>query len=247
MITLNVNVDHTATVRQARGGKEPDPAATAILSELAGATGIVAHLREDRRHINDRDIYLLREVIQTKFDLEMGANDEIIKIALEVQPDLVTLVPEKRAELTTEGGLDVVSNYDKLKSVEGKMHDKDIEVSFFIEPDDAQIEASVKAGADMVEFHTGIYANTKNAKEAEAELKRLAQAAKYAGSTGLKIAAGHGLNYVNTPSICSIPEVNELSIGHSIISRAIMTGIDSAVKEMLNLINKSQKHYMISR
>ena len=237
MITLNVNIDHVATIRQARGGKEPDPVTAALNAELAGATGIVCHLREDRRHINDRDVRILREVIQTRLDLEMGANEEIIGIALNIVPDLVTIVPEERMELTTEGGLDVAGNIPRYKNLVERMHDRGIEVSFFIEPEDKQIEASVACGADMVEIHTGTYSNAKSALEIENELFRISYAAGKAAESDLKIAAGHGLNYVNLNPICEIEEISELSIGHSIISRAIHTGIYQAVKEMLALIN----------
>jgi len=236
MITLNVNIDHIATIRNARGGTEPDPVAAAIVAELAGATGIVCHLREDRRHIKDRDLRLLREVVQTKLDLEMAANDEIIQIALEVVPDLVTIVPEKRQELTTEGGLDVRSNRNKLRELCKKMHDKGIEVSLFVDPNEMQIEEAYIVGADMVELHTGEYANAKSEKEKLEQISLLLSAAAFAHHSGLKVAAGHGLNYVNTPAICKIREIRELSIGHSIIARAAFVGLERAVKEMLHII-----------
>lgn len=239
MITLNVNIDHIATVRNARGGIEPDPIAGAIIAELAGARGIVCHLREDRRHINDRDLKILRQIIQTKLDLEMAANEEIIKIALDTVPNLVTIVPEKRQELTTEGGLNVSSNFENLKKLCGKMHEKNIEVSFFVEPEEIQIQDSCKAGADMVEIHTGTYANLKFQKDIEKELTRITIATELAHSLGMKIAAGHGLNYFNTQEICKIPFIGELSIGHSIISRAVLVGLDKAVRDMLVLINDS--------
>jgi len=236
MITLNVNIDHIATIRNARGGTEPDPVAAAIVAELAGATGIVCHLREDRRHIKDRDLRLLREVVQTKLDLEMAANDEIIQIALEVVPDLVTIVPEKRQELTTEGGLDVRSNRNKLRELCKKMHDKGIEVSLFVDPNEMQIEEAYIVGADMVELHTGEYANAKSEKEKLEQISLLLSAAAFAHHSGLEVAAGHGLNYVNTPAICKIREIRELSIGHSIIARAAFVGLERAVKEMLHII-----------
>ncbi len=239
MITLNVNIDHVATLRQARGGVEPDPVAAALAAELAGAQGIVCHLREDRRHLQDRDLEILREVIQTKLDLEMAANEEIIQIALDLGPDLVTIVPEKREELTTEGGLDVVGGADKMKDLCERMHEEEIEVSLFVEPSLDLIEAAKNAGADMVELHTGTYANAKSDKEYVDELNRLAKAAEVAQNFGMKIAAGHGLNYVNTQAICRIPQIGELSIGHSIMSRAIMLGMDRAVREMIDLINTS--------
>jgi pyridoxine 5-phosphate synthase len=237
MITLNVNIDHIATIRNARGGTEPDPVTSAMLAELAGATGIVSHLREDRRHIKDRDVFLLREMIQTKFDLEMAANPEIIEIALKLKPDLVTIVPEKRQELTTEGGLNVRNNRDVLRKLCHDMHSKDIEVSLFVDPDEMQIEESLIIGADMIELHTGAYANAKGEKAKNLELNLLLAAATFAHNSGLKVAAGHGLNYYNTQNICKIPYLNELSIGHSIIARATYTGIEKAVKEMLDIIH----------
>lgn len=239
MITLNVNIDHVATVRNARGGVEPDPVTAALIAENAGASGIVCHLREDRRHINDRDLKLLKELVQTKLDLEMGANDEIIKIALKTLPNLVTIVPENRMELTTEGGLNVNADIPRFTELVKQMHDKCIEVSFFIEPEFVQIDAAVKTGADMVEFHTGTYANCKNETAIQKEFDKIKVACKYANDAGLKIAAGHGLNYHNTKLIATIKEINELSIGHSIISRAVFTGLEQAVKDMLNLINYS--------
>ncbi len=241
MIRLNVNIDHVATLRQARGGIEPDPVTAAVQAELAGASGIVCHLREDRRHLQDRDLYILKEVNQTKLDLEMGANDDIIKIALQIKPDLVTLVPEKRQELTTEGGLELAANVERYKKLADQMHEKGIEVSYFIEPDEKQIEAAVKANADMVEFHTGIYANAKGDQKEE-ELKRLFIATSMAAQNELQIAAGHGLDYENSKDICFIHEIDELSIGHSIISRAVYVGIDRAVREMLALINNATLH-----
>ncbi len=239
MITLNVNIDHVATVRNARGGVEPEPVEAALIAEQAGATGIVCHLREDRRHIKDRDLQLLRELIQTKLDLEMGANEEIINIALETVPDLVTIVPENRMELTTEGGLNVNEDIPRFTNLVDRMHGKDIEVSFFVEPLKEQIDAVLKAGGDMVEFHTGVYANLKDKNSIEREFAKIREACEYANSAGLKIAAGHGLNYFNTQRICTIPQINELSIGHSIISRAVFFGLERAVKDMFDLINYS--------
>jgi len=245
MITLNVNIDHVATVRNARGGNEPDPVTAALQAELAGASGIVCHLREDRRHVNDRDLKLLRELVTGKLDLEMAANEEIIKIALKTLPDMVTIVPEKRKELTTEGGLDVASGLAKFKKLTSRMHDKNIFVSFFVEPDEKQIEAVCKAGGDMVELHTGVYANAKNEKSLLKELGRIEKATQFAEKSGLKIAAGHGLNYSNTQPIARIIGIHELSIGHSIISRAVFVGIESAVKEMLAIIHKSSIHGLL--
>ncbi len=239
MITLNVNVDHIATIRQARGGNEPDPVAAAIICELAGARGIVCHLREDRRHIQDRDVELLRRVVSTKLDLEMAAVDEIIQIALKIKPDMVTIVPEKRMELTTEGGLDVAMDVPKYEELVKVMHNAGIEVSFFIEPNFEQIDAALKAGADIVELHTGVYANLKEEKEIHNELRRIKEASKYSKSNGLKVAAGHGLNYFNVVPISRIDFIDELSIGHSIISRAAFVGLEKAVREMIELINSA--------
>ncbi|MFP4368148.1 MAG: pyridoxine 5'-phosphate synthase [Candidatus Kapaibacterium sp.] len=239
MMTLNVNIDHVATIRQARLGKEPDPVLAALNAELAGASGIVCHLREDRRHVQDRDVYALRDAVQTKLDLEMASSEEIIKIALDVRPDLVTIVPEKRQELTTEGGLNVLDRIDELKKISDRMHGKDIEVSLFIEPNEAQIEASIKSGADMVEFHTGTYSEMKKQPDIEHELERLEKACRIADSSGLKIAAGHGLNYLNIAPLCKFREIHEFSIGHSIISRAIHTGVYSAVQDMLQAIREN--------
>lgn len=242
MITLNVNIDHIATIRQARGGKEPNPVTAAVLCEISGANGIVCHLREDRRHINDKDVELLREVIQVKMDLEMAAIEEIIQIALKIKPDLVTIVPEHRQELTTESGLDVSSDIIRYKTLAERMHEKGIKVSFFVEPESSQIEASLKAGADIVELHTGIYSNAKIEEDQTKEFLRIREAALFAQNLGLKVAAGHGLNYQNVSRICQISAINELSIGHSIISRAAFVGIQQAVREMIELIRVAETH-----
>lgn len=238
MKRLNINIDHIATLRQARLGIEPDPVHAAQIAVLAGADGIVAHLREDRRHVNDRDVRLIRELVDTRFDLEMAATDEIIKIALIIVPDLVTIVPEKRAELTTEGGLDVAKSLKKYKTLCSKMHDKGIDVSFFIEPDEKQINASLEAGADMVELHTGTYANKYKTLEREDEFEKLAEAAEIAESNGLIVAAGHGLNYFNIKDLLLIDEIDEYSIGHSVISRAVYVGLDKAVRDMIEVIKQ---------
>lgn len=235
-MNLNVNIDHVATIRQARGGAEPNPVTAALVAELAGATGIVAHLREDRRHVQDKDIKLIRETIQTRFDLEMAATEEIINIALDIVPELVTIVPEKRLELTTEGGLDVISMKDNLKILCDRMHEKDIEVSFFVEPDFNQIEVCKEIGADMVELHTGKYAEATTQKDIISHFSKIEKAANYAHSLGLFVAAGHGLNYTNTQLIAGIKSIRELSIGHSIISKAVFSGLSEAVKEMLTII-----------
>jgi len=233
---LSVNIDHIATIRQARKGAEPDPVAAAVLAELAGAQGIIAHLREDRRHVQDRDVRLLRETVQTKLNLEMAATDEMQRIALEVKPDFSTLVPEKREELTTEGGLEVASRLDFMKSYISRLQQGGLIVSLFIDPDDNQIAAAKKSGADWVEIHTGAYANAKAGKERERELEKIIDAAKLASSLGLRVGAGHGLNYINVQTIARIPEVEELNIGHSIIARAALVGLERAVREMNDLI-----------
>jgi len=233
---LSVNIDHIATIRQARKGIEPDPVAAAVLAELAGAEGIIAHLREDRRHVQDRDLRLLRETVQTKLNLEMAATEEMQRIALEVKPEITTLVPEKREELTTEGGLEVALRTDFMKSYISRLQQGGIVVSLFIDPDDNQIAAARKSGADWVEIHTGAYANAKTDKDRGRELVKIAEAAKLAGSLGLRVGAGHGLNYVNVRMIARIPEVEELNIGHSIISRAAFVGIERAVRDMKALI-----------
>jgi pyridoxine 5-phosphate synthase len=231
-----VNIDHVATLRQARGGTDPDPIAAATLVELAGADGIVVHLREDRRHIQDRDLQLLRDTIHTKLDLEMAPDDAIAKIALALKPDMVTLVPERRQELTTEGGLDVVAHKERFHSIVALLHSGGIPVSLFIEPDLAQVKASHKIAADFVELHTGRYANAKRAKEADTELETIAQAAKLAYKLGLGVNAGHGLNYHNVKRVTHISEIVEYNIGHSIIARAVLVGLERAVREMKALL-----------
>jgi pyridoxine 5-phosphate synthase len=235
---LSVNIDHIATVRQARRGSEPDPVAAAVLAELAGAGGVIAHLREDRRHVQDRDLRLLREIVRTKLNMEMAATEEMQRIAREIKPDFSTLVPEKREELTTEGGLEVASRTEFLRSFIGALKDAGIVVSLFVDPDEKQIAASKKAGADWVEIHTGAYANAALERDRERELTKIADAAQLASSLGLRVGAGHGLNYLNVPPIAGIPEVEEMNIGHSIIARATLVGIDRAVREMIGLITK---------
>jgi pyridoxine 5-phosphate synthase len=240
MTNLAINVDHIATIRQARGITEPDPVTAAAICELAGAVGIVVHLREDRRHIQDRDIYLLRETIKTKMNLEMGANKEIIKIALEIAPDLITLVPEKRQELTTEGGLDVVSQKKKIAKVIEKMTQGAIPVSLFIDPDREQIAVASEIGATFVELHTGRYADALNDQDRDQEFLHLEDAAEYAVSLGLRVNAGHGLNYQNTARIAALETIEELSIGHSIIARAAFSGLDKAVRDMLHIVQSAK-------
>ncbi len=236
MPRLSVNIDHIATLRQARQGAEPDPVAAAVLAELAGADGIIVHLREDRRHIQDRDLRLLRQTVQTKLNLEMAATDEMQRIALEVKPEITTLVPEKREELTTEGGLEVASRIAFFTEYIGRIKQGNISVSLFVDPDDSQIAASKKTGADWVEVHTGAYANARTDRDRVREFDKIVEAAKLAASLGLRVGAGHGLNYVNVKSIARISEVEELNIGHSIISRASLVGLDRAVREMIALL-----------
>lgn len=236
MPRLGVNIDHVATIRQARGVNYPDPIAAAIIVELAGADGIVCHLREDRRHIQDRDLRLLREIIQTRLNLEMAPTQEMVRIALATKPDTVTLVPERREELTTEGGLDVVKSFKHLKKIIGQLQGKGIYVSLFIDPKKEQIKASEQLGANAIEIHTGRYAEAKNPKEEDDELKKILDAVAEASKTNLKIAAGHGLNYTNVKRIAEIKEIEELNIGHSIIARAVLVGLDRAVREMITLI-----------
>jgi len=235
---LSVNVDHVATVRQARKIAEPDPVIAAGIAELAGAEGIIAHLREDRRHIQDRDLLLLKETVKTKLNLEMAAAEEIIRMALKVRPPMVTLVPEKRQELTTEGGLDVRGQKKSLKETVQRLHKGKMAVSLFVDADPEQIRASQEIGADIVELHTGHYAEAKNEKEAEHLFDRLVSGAQMAARLGLKVSAGHGLNYTNIKRFQGLREIEEYSIGHSIIARAIYVGLDSAVRDMVTLVEQ---------
>ena len=235
-MNLSVNIDHIATLREARGGMEPDPVTAAHLCELAGAHGIVCHLREDRRHINDRDLRLLRETVKTKLDLEMAATEEIVKIAIETLPELATLVPERRQELTTEGGLDVHGNRHFLRDVVSELHKHDIRVSVFVDPVRDQIEAARDVGADTVEIHTGEYANARDERVQMELLERVADIARLARELGLTVNAGHGLNYINILPFTAIKEIDEVSIGHAVISRAIFVGLPEAVREMLKAI-----------
>ena len=235
MPKLNVNIDHVATVRQARGTNEPDPVLAAYLAELAGAHGIVVHLREDRRHIQDRDLYILRETVKTKLNLEMAATNEMVSIATDVLPDMVTLVPEKRQELTTEGGLDVIGNKKAISKAVDKLKDEGLFVSLFIDPSEKQIKASKEIGADMVEIHTGTYAEAESEEKIEKELIKIENSVSLALDQELRVAAGHGLDYNNVEPIVWIEEIEELNIGHSIISRSVIVGIEDAVSEMLVL------------
>lgn len=236
MVRLGVNVDHIATLREARKGKLPDPIAAAVLAEMAGAHGIVCHLREDRRHIKDKDLYLLKEIVKTHLNMEMAPTDEMVKIATEVVPDMVTLVPERREEVTTEGGLDVISNFEYLQEAITILRANNIVVSLFIDPDINQIKAAVRVKADYVELHTGNYANAESLHRVNDEMERIRSMAVAANKLGLGVSAGHGLNYQNVREIASIPQIEELNIGHAIIARAAMTGLERAVKDMLDLM-----------
>ena len=230
---LCINIDHIATLREARGGVEPDPVTAAHICELAGAQGIVCHLREDRRHINDRDLRLLRESIKTKLDLEMAATEEIVKIAVETLPELVTFVPERRQELTTEGGLDVRSHRHHLRDAISEMHRHEIDVSLFIDPVLDQVDAAAEVDADKIEIHTGEYANARSEREQMELLEVVRAAAKHARGLGMGVNAGHGLNYLNLAPFRTIEEIEEVSIGHAVISRALFVGLDRAVRDML--------------
>jgi len=233
---FSLNVDHVAVLRNARGEMEPDPVTAALIAEQAGADGIVVHLREDRRHVNERDLRLLRELITTKLDLEMAATEEIIKIACDVCPELATIVPEKRLELTTEGGISVIDNISLLKSAIVDLHNSDIEVSLFIEPDVDQIDAAAEINADYIEIHTGVFANALTEEEQFDELERIRLGAKQAKKLGLGVNAGHGLNYKNIKTFREVTDIDEISIGQAVIARALFVGLDRAVKEMISLI-----------
>ncbi len=235
---LSINIDHVATLRNARGGTEPSPLEAAKIVEHAGADGIVCHLREDRRHMRDGDLRLLRSVISTKLDLEMAATPEIVAIALRLKPDLVTLVPEKRRELTTEGGLDVVRLQSSLDKTIRKFHSARIPVSLFIDPVKLQIDAAVRVGADMIELHTGEYANARTDSARKHLLRTIKTMAAYGQLVGLGVNAGHGLNYSNTAPLARIGQIEEVSIGHAVIVRALFVGLDRAVKEMVRLVKK---------
>ena len=236
MPTLGVNIDHIATIRQARRTVEPDPVAAASLAELAGADGITVHLREDRRHIQDRDVRLLRQTVRTHLNLEMAATDEMVAIALDVKPDYVTLVPEKREEVTTEGGLDIAGQIDRLALVVDKLQTANIPVSLFIDANESQIEASVKVKAKFIELHTGTYAEAADEASREQELAVLAKGCEQAKAAGLRVNAGHGLTYWNVYPVACLPGMEELNIGHTIISRAALVGIERAVREMKQAI-----------
>ncbi len=232
MIRLGVNIDHVATVRQARRAAEPDPVAAAVFAILGGADGITVHLREDRRHIQDRDLRVLRQTVTSRLNMELAAVDAILDIACEVRPDECTLVPERREELTTEGGLDVVAHEGAVGRAVARLKGAGIEVSLFIDPEPAQVEASGRLDAQAVELQTASYSEAKTAVDRARELEKLARAARQAHELGLHVHVGHGLNYVNVQAVAAIPEVEEMNIGHSIVSRAVLVGMERAVREM---------------
>jgi len=236
MAKLAVNVDHVATLREARRAIEPDPVIAAALAELSGAEGVIVHLREDRRHIKERDLYLLRQTVKTSLNLEMAATDEMVNIALDIRPDVVTLVPERREEVTTEGGLNVLGQMDNIVQATKRLQKAGILISIFVDPEPDQIRASKeKVGADMIEIHTGIYCDAKG-EERERELKRILEAVDIAHGLGLIVKAGHGLNYFNIQPLVGIKEIYEFSIGHSIVARAVLVGFERAVREMVEII-----------
>jgi pyridoxine 5-phosphate synthase len=239
-ILLGVNIDHVATLRQARGTLYPEPVQAALIAEQAGADGITAHLREDRRHIQDRDIFLLKDMIHTRLNMEMAVTDEMVGIAAKVKPYACCLVPEKREELTTEGGLDVAGNLHRLQWACDKLAAAGAEVSLFIDPDEVQIDAAVKAGAPVIELHTGCYADAKDSVQLAIELERIRHAARYAHSAGLQVNAGHGLNFYNVEAICAIPEIVELNIGHSIIAQALFSGLAQTVKDLKQIMRNTR-------
>lgn len=236
MARLGVNVDHVATVRQARGTNEPDPVIAAALAELAGAEGITVHLREDRRHIQDRDVEILRKTVKSRLNLEMAATDEMVAIALRLRPDCVTLVPEKRAELTTEGGLDVLGLKDHLQPRIAALRAVGIVVSLFVDPVRGQIEAASQVGADTIEIHTGCYCDALDVETRALELEKIAEAIRVGRQCGLGVNAGHGLNYRNIAPIVALGGIEEYNIGHSIVSRAVLVGMERAVREMVEML-----------
>ncbi len=240
LILLGVNIDHIATLRQARGSSYPEPVHAALIAEQAGADGITAHLREDRRHIQDRDIVLLKDMIHSRLNMEMAVTDEMIRIACEVKPTACCLVPEKRQELTTEGGLDIVKNFSRVKKACEKLTDAGIEVSLFIDPDPQQIDASVSLGAPVVELHTGTYAESVSKSHQAKELGRIQDMAAYADQCGLQVNAGHGLHRLNVEAIARIPQIKELNIGHSIISDAVIYGLENSVSQMKQIMRSAR-------
>jgi pyridoxine 5-phosphate synthase len=239
-ILLGVNIDHVATIRQARGTRYPELIQAALVAEQNGADSITAHLREDRRHIQDRDIYLLKDMIHGRLNMEMAVTDEMVNMAVKVRPDACCLVPEKREELTTEGGLEVAGNFARLQSACQKLADADIEVSLFIAPDQIQIDAAKAAGAPVIELHTGCYADAKTSADMYVELERIRQAACYANNIGLQVNAGHGLHFHNVEAICCIPEIVELNIGHSIVAQAIFSGLAQTVRDLKKIMRDAR-------
>ncbi|MDR0926178.1 MAG: pyridoxine 5'-phosphate synthase [Ignavibacteria bacterium] len=245
---LNLNVDHFATLRNARGGNEPDPATAAVIAELAGATGIVTHLRKDRRHINDKDVLKIKDIISTKLNLEMSSDAEIVDFACNLKPAVSTIVPETDNEITTEGGLDVVHHIPHLKEVAKKLHDNGIQVSLFIEPDREQIDAALEVKADIVEFNTKYFAiafNTHQRDKISAEISKLYDSCDYSEEQSLYVAAGHSLNYSNIVEFCNVTNIMEYNIGHSIVARSALVGINAAVKEMLDVMTRHKVFYCV--
>ncbi len=240
MAKLSINVDHVATLRQARKASEPDPVAAAIVAEMAGADGITVHLRGDRRHIQDRDLKILKEIIKTSLNLEMAGTNEMMEIALQIKPNMVTLVPEREGELTTEGGLDVESNFEKLNQIIAKLQLNGILVSLFVNPDEESIKASAKLRTDYVEINTDSYASAKNIADQIAQLERLEKMVTLARRLNLGINMGHGLNYRNIVNLVQIQHIHEFSIGHAIVARAVLVGFEKAVREMLDLVKRSK-------
>lgn len=238
MSKLGLNVDHVATVRQARGGAEPDPVTAAAIGELAGAEGITIHLREDRRHIQDRDLELLRQTVKTRLNLEMAATAEMVAIASRIRPEQCTLVPEKRQELTTEGGLDVIANFQSVQSAVHSLQQAGIIVSLFVDPNPEQISAAKKTGAEAIEIHTGAYAEARDQASRDKELAAIREAVGLGNELGMTVHAGHGLNYVNIATLAGMPGIEEFNIGHSIIARAVLVGLDRAVREMVALLRQ---------
>jgi pyridoxine 5-phosphate synthase len=237
MIRLSANIDHVATLRQARGGKEPDPVAAAMLCEQAGADGITLHLRVDRRHVQDRDLRLLRQMVKTRLNLEMAVTEEMLETAIEVRPDLCTFVPERPGEITTEGGLDVAGQKEDLKKTIERLHKAGLTVSIFLDPEERQVEAAKEVGADAVELHTGPYADAVSEEDVEREFGRLLRAATLAGELGLELRAGHSLNFRNLPRVATLPHLVEVSIGHNVVARAVFIGLERAVKELLAVLH----------
>ncbi|GKW13950.1 pyridoxine 5'-phosphate synthase [Pectobacterium sp. IFB5596] len=240
-LLLGVNIDHIATLRNARGTAYPDPVQAAFVAEQAGADGITVHLREDRRHITDRDVRILRETLQTRMNLEMAVTEEMLNIACEVKPHFCCLVPEKRQEVTTEGGLDVAGQQEKIDNAVAKLSRANILVSLFIDADKRQIDAAVASGAPYIEIHTGAYADAPDDETRQHEFERIRDAATYAAAQGLKVNAGHGLTYHNVLPIAALPEMHELNIGHAIIGRAVMSGLKEAVAEMKSLMREARR------